>query len=271
VITVTELKRTHRAIWAAGNYAAVAEMIDEAPPRDLMEHIGVSPGEDVLDVATGTGNLALRAAAAGAQVVGVDLTPELFDTAQRRASDQGVAVQWVEGDAEQLPFEDASFDVVLSAFGVQFAPRHEVVAQELARVCRPGGRIGLVSWTPEGQIGELFKIMGAYMPAPPDYASPPPLWGSEEHVRRLFADTGVEFEFTRGHNPWRFDSAEHYVVFFEGNYGPTLKARERLSADGRWEECREDIYKMAERRNEATDGGLLMQAEYLVAVGSKLR
>jgi SAM-dependent methyltransferase len=271
VITVTELKRAHRATWAAGNYAAVAEMIDEAPPRDLLERVGVTPGEEVLDVATGTGNLALRVAAAGAQVVGVDLTPELFETARRRASDHGVAVEWVEGDAEQLPFEDESFDVVLSAFGVQFAPRHEVVAKELARVCRPGGRIGLVSWTPEGQIGELFKIMGAYMPAPPDYASPPPLWGNEEHVRGLFAGTGVEVEFARGQNPWRFDSPEHYVVFFEGNYGPTLKARERLSAEGRWEGCREEIYAMAERRNEATDGSLLMHAEYLVAVGSKAR
>src|SRR5919109_1553354 len=132
VISVTELKRTHRSTWAAGNYAAVAE---------------------------------------------------LFETARRRASEQAVAIEWVEGDAEQLPFEDASFDVVLSAFGIQFAPRHEIVAQELARVCRPGGRIGLVSWTPGGQIGELFKIMGAYMPAPPEYASPPPLWGSEEHVQ----------------------------------------------------------------------------------------
>jgi SAM-dependent methyltransferase len=270
VISVTELKQTHRATWAAGNYAAVAEMIDEAPPRDLLARVGIKAGEDVLDVATGTGNIALRAAGSGAQVVGVDLTPELFETARQRASEQGVSVEWVEGDAEHLPFGDDSFDVVLSAFGVQFAPRHEVVAQELARVCRAGGRIGLVSWTPEGQIGELFKIMGKYMPAPPDYASPPPLWGSEEHVRGLFAGTGVELEFARGQNPWRFDSAEHYVVFFESKYGPTLKARERLTAEGRWEECREEIYAMAERRNETTNGGLLMHAEYLVAVGSKL-
>ena len=132
---------------------------------------------------------------------------------------------------------------MLSAFGVQFAPRHEVVARELARVCRPGGRIGLVNWTPDGQIGELFKIMGRYMPAPPDYASPPPLWGGEEHVARLFAGTGVELEFARGHNPWRFDSAEDYVAFMETHYGPTLKARERLSGEGRWEECRAEILR----------------------------
>src|SRR5215218_10080531 len=144
---VAELKRAHRAIWAAGDYAAVAEVIDEAPPRDLLARVRVAPGEEVLDVATGTGNIAIRAAAAGAQVVGLDLTPELFGTARRRADQWRVAVDWVEGDAEELPFEDGRFDCVLSAFGVQFAPRHEIAARELARVCRPGGRIGLVNWT----------------------------------------------------------------------------------------------------------------------------
>jgi hypothetical protein len=126
-----------------------------------------------------------------------------------------------------------------------------------------------VNWTPEGQIGELFKIMGAYMPALPDYAAPPPLWGSEQRVRGLFADTDVRLEFARGHNPWRFDSAEHYVAFMEAHYRPTLKARDRLSAEGRWEQCRKEIQAMAERRNEATDGSLVMHAEYLVTVGHK--
>jgi SAM-dependent methyltransferase len=266
---VAELKRAHRATWAAGDYAAVAELIDEAPPRDLLERAEVTPGQEVLDVATGTGNIALRAAAGGAQVVGLDLTPELFETARRRAEEHGVAVDWVEGDAEHLPFEDERFDRVFSAFGVQFAPRHEIVAQELVRVCRPGGRIGLVNWTPEGQIGELFRIMGGHLPPLPDYASPPPLWGSEAHVRGLFADSPVQLEFARGVNPWRFDSAEHYVVFMETHYGPTLKARERLTAAGRWEQCRSEIVAMAERRNEATDGDLLMHAEYLVTVAHR--
>jgi SAM-dependent methyltransferase len=266
---VDDLKRAHRATWAAGNYAAVAERIDQVPPSDLLASVPIRSGDDVLDVATGTGNVALRAAAAGAQVVGVDLTPELLGVARSRAERQSVTVNWIEGDAEALPFADESFDVVLSVFGVQFAPRHEVVTQELARVCRPGGQIGLVNWTPEGQIGELFKIMGAYMPAPPAYASPPPLWGSEEHVRDLFAGTPVDLMFARGTNPWRFASAEDYVRFMETNYGPTLKARERLSAEGRWDQCRADIRAMAERRDEATDGGLLMHAEYLIALGVK--
>jgi SAM-dependent methyltransferase len=266
---VTELKRAHRATWAAGDYAAIAELIDELPPSDLLAHVQVAPGQEVLDVATGTGNLAIRAAAAGTQVVGLDLAPELFETARRRAVEHDVIVDWVEGDAEELPFDDDRFDRVYSVFGVQFAPRHKLVASELARVCRPGGEIGLVNWTPESQIGELFKIMSRYLPAPPDYASPPPLWGSEEHVRGLFADTDVELEFARGHNPFRFDSAEHFVVFFETHYGPTLKARERLTAEGRWEECRREIVAIAERRNEANDGSLLLPSEYLIAIGRR--
>jgi SAM-dependent methyltransferase len=264
---VADLKRTHRATWAAGDYAAVAELIDQAPPRDLLAHMELRPGQDVLDVATGTGNAAIPAALAGAQVVGLDFTPELLATARRRAAEHTVAIDWIEGDAEELPFEDHSFDRVLSVFGVQFAPRHELVARELARVCRPGGRIGLVNWTPQGLIGELLKTIGSYLPAPPEYASPPPLWGSEQHVRRLFADSPVELAFARGHNPWRFESAEHFVAFMEARYGPTLKARERLSAEGRWEDCRAEIVALAERHNEATDGSLLMNAEYLVVVG----
>ena len=266
---VADLKRTHRTVWASGDYPAVAEVIDDVPPRDLLARVEPRPGQDVLDVATGTGNVALRAAAAGAQVVGLDLTPELFATARRRASQYGVTVDWVEGDAEDLPYEDERFDAVLSAFGVQFAPRHAVVARELARVCRPGGTIGLVNWTPEGQVGTVLRTIGRYMPAPPAFASPPPLWGSEQHVRDLFAGTGVELEFARGLNPWRFDSPEHYVVFMETHYGPMLKARERLTGEGRWEECRGEILADVRRRNEATDGSLLMHAEYLVTIGRK--
>jgi SAM-dependent methyltransferase len=265
--TLTDLKHAHRAVWASGDYPAVAEHIDAVPPRDLLNRVAIAPGDDVLDVATGTGNVALRAAAAGARVIGLDLAPELFVAARRRAAEYRVAVDWIEGDAEELPFADASFDHVLSVFGVQFAPRHEVVAAELARVCRLGGRIGLVNWTPTGAIGELFKIMSGYVPAPPPYASSPPLWGSEAHVRELFAGTGVELTFDTGHNPWRFDSPEQWVAFLETAYGPTLKARERLTGEGRWDACRAEIVAMAERRNEATDGTLLLRAEYLVAIG----
>jgi len=264
--SVAELKVAHRGVWASGDYAAVAELIDDAPPRALIERVDIKPGQDVIDVATGTGNAALLAAAAGAQVVGLDLAPELFGTAQARAERAGVVVDWVEGDCEALPYDDASFDHVLSIFGVQFAPRHAVTTGELVRVCRPAGTIGLVNWTPAGHIGEILKTIGSHMPALPDYASPPPLWGNEQHVRELFEPYGVECEFAVGHNPWRFDSAEHFVSFFETVYGPMLKARERLSATGDWEACREQLVALCERRNEATDGSLLVPSEFLVAI-----
>ena len=266
---VADLKRAHRATWASGDYAAVAEVIDEVPPRDLLSRIDLRPGHAVLDVATGTGNVALQAALAGAQVAGLDLAPELFETARRRAAEQRVAIEWLEGDAEELPFEDGSFDRVLSVFGVQFAPRHRIAAEELVRVTRPGGLIGLVNWTPTGQVGELFRVLGRYMPPAPEYASPPPLWGDEDHVRELFAGSAVELEFARGHNPWRFDSAEQYVAFMETNYGPLVKARERLTGEGSWDACREEILALARRRNIAAADGLLMLAEYLVVIGRK--
>ena len=267
---VAELKLVHRATWAAGDYAAVARHIDDVPPRDLLSRMDIQPGHEVLDVAAGTGNLAIRAAAAGAQVVGLDLTPELFETARARAAAAGVTVEWVEGDAEELPYEDDAFDRVVSAFGVQFAPRHEIVAHELVGVTRPGGRIGLVNWTPEGVIGELFKIMGRYLPAPPAFASPPPLWGSTDHVRKLFEGSRVVLDFDRGTNPWRFESPEAWVAFMETAYGPTLKARAKLGAEGRWDDCRAEILALAERRNEATDGSLHMEAEYLITIAHKV-
>jgi SAM-dependent methyltransferase len=267
---VAELKLAHRATWAAGDYAAVARHIVAVPPADLLARMDIQPGHDVLDVATGTGNLAIRAAAAGARVIGLDLTPELFETARARAAAHDVTVDWVEGDAEELPYEDESYDRVLSAFGVQFAPRHQIVAGELAGVTRTGGRIGLVNWTPEGLIGQLFKIMGSYLPAPPAYASPPPLWGSESHVRNLFREAPVVLEFARGTNPWRFASPEAWVSFMETAYGPTVKARAKLSAEGRWEACRAEMLALAERSNLATDGSLHMEAEYLITVGHKV-
>lgn len=266
---VAALKDVHRATWATGDYASVAEHIDEAPPTRLIEAVGISSDEDVLDVATGTGNVALRAARAGARVTGLDLVPELLDVARVRARDAGLEIEFVEGDAEALPFADAAFDRVLSAFGIQFAPRHEVVAGELVRVCRPGGAIGLVNWTPEGVIGQMFSIMGRYLPAPPEFASPPPKWGSEEHVRKLLAPHGVELSFERATNPWIFPSVDAFQTFFDDRYGPMIKAGDRLGAEGTWEQCRADLRELYESFNEATDGTCRIEAEYLVVVGRR--
>jgi SAM-dependent methyltransferase len=266
---VDALKQVHRGTWAAGDYPGVATYIDEVLPRHLLERVRIEPGQDVLDVATGTGNTALRAAKAGARVIGLDLTPELFEAARRRATEWDVQVEWMQGDAEALPFEDESFDRVLSTVGVQFAPRHEVAARELARVCKPGGVIGLVNWTPSGLIGRMFGVLGRYMPKPPAFASPPPKWGDEEHVRSLFAGTGIELEFERGVNPWRFESSEALMKFWETQYGPTLKAREKLTADGQWQACRADLVAVFDELNIATDGTLHVDAEYVVIVGRK--
>jgi SAM-dependent methyltransferase len=261
---VGQLKDQHRAVWAAGHYADVAELIADAPPAQLISRVGIEPGQAVLDVATGTGNVALLAAGLGADVTGLDLVPDLLDIARSR--DDG-RIAWIEGDAEALPFEDASFDRVLSVVGIQFAPRHQVVADELARVCRPGGTIGLVNWTPEGLIGRMFKILGKYMPKPPEFASPPPLWGSEEHQRSLFAAHDVALSFERGMNPFVFPSIEDYMTFFEERYGPTLKAKARLSADGTWDACRAELRSLYEELNQATDGSLHIDSEYLVTSG----
>jgi SAM-dependent methyltransferase len=269
MVELEALKASHRATWAAGDYAAIAELIDEIPPAHVLREVPVGSEHSVLDVATGTGNVAVRAAAAGAAVVGLDLTPELFGAARPRAEALGVEVDWVVGDAEALPYGEETFDRVYSVFGVQFVPRHAVAAAELARVCKPGGRIGLVNWTPQSPVGEMFAIMRDYLPPAPAYASPPPLWGDEEHVRELFDGTDVELRFTWGSTPWRFDSGEHFMAFFETNYGPMVKARERLTAEGTWNECREEIVRMMERHNTAAPDRLDVPSEYVVVVGQR--
>ncbi|MDT4959268.1 MAG: hypothetical protein QOD31_3067, partial [Pseudonocardiales bacterium] len=172
------LKAKHRAMWALGNYSAVAtEIIQDLGPI-LVEASAVQPGQRVLDVAAGSGNVAIPAALTGASVVASDLTPELFEAGRRLAAARGADVEWQQADAEALPFADNEFDTVLSCVGVMFAPHHQVAADELVRVCLPGGTVGVINWTPEGFIGQLFATMKPYAPPPPPGAQPPPLWGN---------------------------------------------------------------------------------------------
>lgn len=260
---VAALKLAHRATWAAGDYAAVARHVADGPVRHALAAARVRPGAHVLDVATGSGNVALLAAERRARAVGLDLVPELLEIARSRAQAAGLEIEWVHGDAEALPFADGSFDSVASVFGVQFAPRHQVTADELVRVCRPGGTIGLVNWTPEGLIGEMFQIMGRYLPAPPAFATAPPLWGDENHVRELFARHDVTLSFNRWLNLFAFDSVDAYQTFFEQRYGPTIKAQEKLVPEGRWEDCRAELRDLFDRRNTATDGTCRIPAEYV--------
>src|SRR3954454_2948847 len=186
------LKGRHRAMWALGDYHAVAtEVIPDLGPV-LVEATHLGPDDHVLDVAAGSGNVAIPAAATGARVIASDLTPELLDQGKADAAAAGVSVAWEVGDAEKLPYADDTFAAVTSCVGVMFAPHHQAAADELVRVCRPGGRIGLISWTPEGFIGQMFATMKPYAPPPPPGASPPPLWGREDHVRELMGDRVTE-------------------------------------------------------------------------------
>ena len=185
----SELKARHRAMWASGDYPDMVETFLLPLGPKLVEACGISPGNVVLDVAAGTGNASIPAAKTDAQVTASDLTPELLEAGRARAESEGLALEWVQADAEQLPFEDGSFDVVISSIGAMFAPHHQQVADELVRVCRLGGKIGLLSWTPEGLVGALFRTMGPFVPAPPPGAQPPPLWGSEQHVSRVVRRT----------------------------------------------------------------------------------
>jgi SAM-dependent methyltransferase len=219
------LKAKHRAMWALGDYAAVATEVIPALGPLVVDAVGVRPGERVLDIAAGSGNVALPAAAAGADVVATDLTPELLDRGRDLAEQAGLSLRWETADAERLPYDDGEFDVVTSCVGVMFAPHHQAAADELLRVCRPGGRIGLVSWTPQGFIGQMFATMKPYVAPPPPGASPPPLWGDEDHVRELFGDQVVEVRADR--RPLLVDrlrSPEEFLAFFKGNYGPTIAA-----------------------------------------------
>jgi SAM-dependent methyltransferase len=258
---IAALKQGARATWAAGDFPAIAKRtLWEVGPR-VVRHVGVRPGDDVLDVACGTGNAAIPAAQAGGRVVGVDLTPELFDAGRREAADAGVQIDWVQGDAEDLPFGDESFDVVVSTFGCMFAPRHEVTARELARVLRPGGRLGICSWTPDGAMGEFFQRIGSYMPPPSPLAEPPPLWGSEAHVEELFDGAGIELEFERESvEAPSFESPEAQVEFTTSKFGPLMMARQLTEASGRWTELRGALLEQAE---------LGEPAEYLVVIGRK--
>ena len=217
------LKSRHRQMWASGDYAAVAAEVIPTLGPVLVEYSGVRPGDRVLDVAAGTGNAALPAALAGASVVATDLTPELLDEGQAIAARSGASLEWRQADAEALPFGDGEFDTVLSCVGVMFAPHHQASADELLRVCRPGGTIGLLNWTPEGFIGQMFATMKPYAPPPPPGAQPPPLWGSEDHVRALFGDEVTEVRATREKlRVDLFDGAEGFRDYFKSKYGPTI-------------------------------------------------
>ena len=266
---IQAVKDAHRKTWASGDYARIAELVTDVGER-VVERAGVQAGSDVLDVAAGTGNASIPAARAGAQVIATDLTPELFTAGRQRASKAGVQVEWLAADAEDLPFEDERFDYVLSSLGVQFVPRHEVVASELVRVCRGGGTIVLGNWAADGYIGRFWTIMGPYLPPPPDFAQPPADWGRSEHVEQLFAEYPVDLTSERYALDFEADSAEAFIDTLADYYGPLLQARNKLTATGRWEALRDELIALSNEMNAADDGHFRAPSEYLVTLAGKL-
>jgi SAM-dependent methyltransferase len=258
-----EFKQVQRAMWDAGDYASLSPYIAHVGER-VVARAGVDPDMQVLDVACGTGNAALPAARAGARVTGLDLVPKLLAEGREKAAAAGVEIDWVEGDAEELPFEDGAFDRVFSTFGHMFAPRHRRTADEMARVCRGDGVIVICCWTPEGTVGDVFEAGAAYMPPPPDFASPPILWGTEDHVREMFGNAASEFEFERHSATIEWESTETWTDFFMDRFGPLVTARELLGE--RFGELRERTVAIFEARNEADDGSLRLPQEYLLSV-----
>ena len=270
------LKAKHRAMWAMGDYASVATEVIPDLGAVLVDACGVRASDRVLDVAAGSGNAAIPAALAGASVVAADLTPELIEAGQKEASERGAQLEWREADAEALPFSDGEFDVVMSCVGIMFAPHHQVCADELLRVCRPGGTIGLINWTPEGFVGQMFAAMKPYTPAPPPGAQPPPLWGSEDYVRDLLGDRVTGLTTRRQMvSVGGFATPEEFRDFFKARYGPTTAAYRGLAGDPeRATALDRDLAELARRHQDEArrrdgSGGAVMDWEYLLVTAQR--
>ena len=257
------IKAKQQATWASGDFAVIGTTL-QIVGESLAEAVDVRAGERVLDVAAGNGNATLAAARRFAEVTSTDYVPGLLEKGEARAAAEGLNVTFQVADAEALPFRDASFDVVLSTFGAMFTPEHARPAQEMLRVTRNGGRIGLANWTPEGFIGELFKIVGAYLPPPAGLKSPA-LWGTEPHIVSLFGTQAADIRCVRKHFNFRYRSSLHWIQVFRDFYGPTHKAFAALAAPEH-AALERDIRALLEKRNVAGTHSLVVPGEYLEVV-----
>jgi SAM-dependent methyltransferase len=260
------LKAKHAAMWAMGDYPAVATEVIAPLGPTLVEATGVGTGDSVLDVAAGSGNAAVPAALAGADVVASDLTPDLLETGRQTAETVGATLRWEVADAEALPYADAEFDAVISCVGVMFAPHHQQAANELVRVVRPGGRIGLLSWTPAGFIGRMFATMKPYAPPPPPGAQPPPLWGDEAHVRELLGDRVTDVVAQRSAlRVELFADGAAFRDFFKRTYGPTIAVYRSLADDpARAAQLDADLAALGDAALDAGSSAGAMEWEYLL-------
>lgn len=259
-----ELKQRHSVVWGTGPYERISATIADLQ-GEVVARLDARPGVRWLDVATGTGEVAKRAARAGADVVGLDIAPALIETAKREAAAEGIAIQYDVGDAEAMPYDDASFDVVSSSCGVMFAPDHEAIARELGRVTRPGGRLGLACWTPDGTLGDMFRVMATHAPPPPAGAGSPFDWGLEEHVAGLLGDA-FDLEFVFLDSILVSPSAEDVWELFSTSYGPTKTLADSLD-DERREELRRDFVELHARYDEGD--GVRMPRRYLLTLGTR--
>lgn len=260
------LKNQLRATWMAGDFGMIARTI-EPHAEDFIARRGIVPGMRVLDVACGTGNLAIPAAKRGAMVHGIDIAPNLVEQARERARNEGVEARFDEGDAEQLPFPDHSFDVVVSMYGAMFAPRPERVAAELTRVCRPGGQLAMANWTAQGFVGKMFKVVAMHAPPPPGIPSPV-LWGDEATARQRLAGRVADLQLQRIAVEFEYPfSVPETIEFYRQYFGPVQKAFGRLSEEGR-QALRRDLERLWEEHNQASDGTTHVQSEYLEVVAT---
>jgi SAM-dependent methyltransferase len=269
-LTDPELKARHRAMWASGDYPSMVEtFLLPLGPR-LVTACGIGPGMEVLDVAAGTGNASIPAAITGATVTASDLAPELLMAGRRRAEAAGVDLEWIEADAEHLPFADEAFDVVISTIGVMFAPHHQRAADELVRVCRRGGTVGLLSWTPEGMLGALFRTMGPFAPPPPPGAQPPPLWGGEAHLRGLLGDR-VDLHTVKRDvlEITAFERPRDFGEHFKARYGPAIAVRANAARNGRETEFDAALDRLCDEWNRGTPERARFEMEYLLTVGTR--
>jgi SAM-dependent methyltransferase len=267
-IDESQIAAKHRAIWASGDYPKLAtELVAPLGPV-LVEATGIGSGDRVLDVAAGTGNAAIPAAQTGASVVASDLCPELLEHGRALAAEQGVELEWREANAHALPFGDNEFDVVMSCIGVMFAPFHQQAADELVRVTKPGGRIGLISWTPEGHIGQLWATMKPYAPPPPPGAQPPPLWGQEDHVRALLGDRVTDVVTERRTLPvHHFPDGAAFRDYFKAVYGPTIAVYRNIEGDS--DRVAELDAAIARIGDGFLEGDSTMEWEYLLVTARK--
>jgi SAM-dependent methyltransferase len=260
------VKQKQQKMWASGDYAAVAARI-AVMAEDLVQAAGLRAGDRVLDVATGSGNAAIAAARCGCEVTGTDYVPELLERGRARAAAEGLEVTFAEADAENLPYADGEFDAVLSCLGVMFTPDQERAAAELVRVCRPGGTIGLVNWTPAGFIGQLLRTVGKHVP-PPAGVRPPPQWGTEERLGELLGDAVSRLDVRRRTFVFRFRSPDDFATFFRDNYGPVHKAFAALDEPGR-ERLYDDLTALAREFDREEGPSVAMPAEYLEVVATR--